>query len=98
ASTQCFGLGILDVGQSVRVYGSLAGKDFDATGHDGIVRAVPTRVLGPALANVSNGELTIDVAQIGDLPDDAFHWAAAGASPPDPRLFCMDVAELGAGL
>jgi len=87
----------LNVGQHVRIFGSLTGATMDATGATSVVRMLPTRVLGFATGAPAGGTLSIDLVRVDLRPDTAFNWPAGGTTPPNPDLFELQVGSLGDG-
>ncbi len=95
-SSAAFDTDALNIGQRVRVFGSLAGVNMDAT--DGVVRMEPTRVFGFANAPASGGSQEMDLFRVGPRPAGLFSWGDAGPTPPDPDGFKMGVGGLSSGL
>jgi hypothetical protein len=98
AVDQAFDSDDLNVGQRVRIYGSLVGTTMDATSASSVVRMQPTRVLGFASAAPTGGVLNLDLARIDLRLDTAFNWPAGGTTPPDPDAFDIQVGSLGTDL
>jgi len=88
----------LNIGQQVRIFGTLAGTTMDTTGGTGVIRVQPTRVLGYAAGPVSGGEVTIDVSRIDLRTQDQFTWGEGGTTPVDPDALVAEVGNLGNGL
>jgi hypothetical protein len=88
----------LNVGQRVRVFGTLAGTNMDATAARDVVRMQPTWVLGHANAAPAPPDLQINLARVDQRDQSLFNWAASGSTPPDPLRFNILVNNLGAGL
>lgn len=95
-SSTAFDTDALNVGQRVRVFGSLAGVNMDAT--DGVVRMEPTKVFGFANAAASGGSLEMDLTRVGPRLAGIFTWSDAGTTPPTPAAFGMGVGGLSSGL
>jgi hypothetical protein len=85
----------LNIGQLVRVYGTLTGTTMNATSDTSVVRLQPTRVLGFANGDISNGTLTMSVARVDLRNADDFTWSEGGTTPPDPKNFTVAVGTLG---
>jgi hypothetical protein len=88
----------LNIGQRVRVFGTLTGTTMDATAMDNVVRLERTRVFGVAAGAPLGTTLTMDLTSVGPLPQGAFTWSEGGPTPPTPSTFHVDVGSLGAGL
>jgi hypothetical protein len=97
-SSTIFDTDDLNIGQRVKVYGTLTGTTMDATSVDSVVRLERVRVFGVAAGPPAGIILTIDLLAVGQLPEAAFTWTDGGGSPPDPDLFSIDVGTLGNGL
>ena len=88
----------INVGQLVRVFGSLVGTNVDASTVQGVIRLQPTRVFGYAAGAPAGGVLTIDLNRVSLRNQSAFTWASSGTTPPDPLQFELAVGTLGNGL
>lgn len=97
-SATAFDLDDVNVGQMVRVFGSLGGTDLDASTASGVVRLQPTRIFGYANAAPAGGLLEIDLTRVGLRPESDFTWSEGGSSAPDPTQFVLDVGVLGGAL
>jgi len=95
---QAFDTDHLNVGQKVRIFGSLTGLTMDATSATSVVKLLPTRVLGFAAGPPGLGVLTIDLFRVDLRPEIQFTWAGGGLTPPDPNAFEIEVGTLGTGL
>ena len=97
-SPLAYDLDAVNVGQRVRIFGSLAGTAMAASGPADVIRLQPTFVFGYATGAPVAGLLTLDVARIGLLDESAFTWSGSGSNPPDPAAFTVDAAGLVGGL
>lgn len=97
-SSTAFDVDDLNVGQRVRVFGTLSGTTMSASSATSVIRMQPTRVFGAAAGAPVGTTLTLDVSRIGSLPDNAFAWNDGGATPVDPNAFEADIGALGVGL
>jgi Domain of unknown function (DUF4382) len=95
---QAFDCDDLNVGQRVRVFGTLAGTNMDATGARDVIRMQPTWVLGHANGAPVPPDLQIDLARVDLRDQSVFNWSASGSTPPDPTHFNLLVNNLGTGL
>lgn len=86
----------VNVGQAVRLFGSLSATTLNATA--GVVRLRPTRVLGFCNGPVSTGSLTIDLARVELRDPSGFTWSDGGPTPPSPSAFTNSVGSLANGL
>ncbi|MEM6672585.1 MAG: DUF4382 domain-containing protein [Planctomycetota bacterium] len=86
----------VNVGQRVRIFGSLSGQSLDAS--NGVLRLQPTRVLGFANSAPAAGSFPVDVSRIGlrDVAD--FTWSEGGTTPPDPDAMTINSSALTNGL
>jgi hypothetical protein len=87
----------VNVGQRVRLFGTLAGTALDVA-TSGVIRLQPTAIFGYAAGPASNGTLVLDLERVGLQTETAFMWANAGAPPPDPNAFAAQVGMLDQGL
>lgn len=83
-SAQAFDTDDLNVGQRVRVFGTLNGFTLDASTAGSVVRLQKTRVLGFASGVPAGGELGIDLERVELRAASAFDWSDGGATPADP--------------
>jgi len=97
-STATFDMDDVNVGQRVRVFGTLTGTTMDATAATSIVRQERTRVFGAAAGAPAGGTLTMNLSHVDQLPQNLFTWTDSGTTPPDPSLFRAEVGSLGNGL
>lgn len=95
---QAFDCDDLNVGQRVRVFGTLAGTNMDATGARNVIRMQPTWVLGLANRAPVPPDLEIDLSRVDQRDQSVFNWSASGSTPPDPAHFNLLVDSLGTGL
>lgn len=86
----------VNVGQAVRVFGTLSATTLNATA--GVVRLRPTRVLGFCNGPASAGSLAIDLARVELRDQGAFTWSDGGPTPPNPSAFTNAVGSLANGL
>ncbi|MFN0010001.1 MAG: DUF4382 domain-containing protein [Planctomycetota bacterium] len=98
AVDQAFDTDDLNVGQRVRIFGTLTGVTMDATSATSVVRMQITRVLGFATGAPAGGVQTIDIARVDLRPETDFNWPGGGPTPPDPNAFDIQVGALGTGL
>lgn len=97
-SSSSFDVDDLNVGQRVRVFGTLSGTTMSANTATSVIRMQPTRVFGAAAGAPAGTTLTLDVSRVGLLADTAFDWADGGFTPTDPNALIADVGALGVGL
>lgn len=95
---QSFDTDDLNIGQLVRVFGTLSGTTMIASEEDSVIRMEPTPVLGYAVGPVAGEELTIDVTRVGLRYHDRFTWGDGGTTPTDPDALVAAVGGLGSGL
>lgn len=88
----------LNVGQLVRVFGTLSATTMTANTTTSVIRQQPTRVFGAAAGAPVGTTLALDVARVDLLPETAFDWADGGFTPVDPNAFVANVGALGVGL
>jgi hypothetical protein len=88
----------INVGQLVRVFGTLSGTNLDASTVTGVIRMQPTRVYGFAAGAPGGGALTINLSRVDLRDQSAFNWSASGTTSPDPANFVLAVGSLGTGL
>jgi hypothetical protein len=96
-ASQVFDLDDLNVGQHVRLFGTLdspTGNLLDATGATDVIRMQPTAVLGFSNAQPANQELEIELLRVDLRTEDQFTWADSGANPPDPLHFVVNIGTL----
>ena len=85
----------LQVGQLVWVFGTLTGTSMDCgPTAQGIVRVLPTTLLGHANAPAAGGVLDVDVRRIGWLPIGEFDFSVAGNPELDPSATSLDVSNI----
>jgi uncharacterized protein DUF4382 len=97
-SSTAFDTDDLNVGQFVRIYGTLTGTTLDATAATSVARIERTRVFGVATTAPVASTLTMMLSVVGRQPQNVFTWTEGGASPPDPNAFTIDIGTLGNGL
>jgi hypothetical protein len=95
---QTFDCDDLNIGQRVRVFGTLAGTNMDATGARNVIRMQPTWVLGHANGAPVPPDLQINLTRVDQRDQSVFNWSASGSTPPDPTHFNLLVNNLGTGL
>jgi len=95
---QAFDTDDLNIGQLVRVYGTLAGTTMNADDAGSVIRMEPTRVLGYAVGPVADEALAIDITRVGLRYHDEFTWTDGGSTPADPNALDVAVGALGNGL
>src|SRR6185369_2096987 len=83
----------LNVGQSIRAFGTLAGATLDAKGAGALVRELPTVLFGHVKGGITDSKLTVDLARVGGEDPGAFTWSDGGPTPPDPSDFTLDVGS-----
>ncbi len=88
----------LNVGQRVRVFGTLAGTNMDATAASDVIREQPTWVLGHANGAPVAPDLEINLARVDQRDQTLFTWASSGTPATDPAHFNVLVNNLGTGL
>src|SRR5262249_50292487 len=95
-SPQGFNTDSLNVGQRVRIFGSLTGTVMNATA--GVVIAQQTQMFGSADGAIASSTLTMNLAQVDFRTENLFDWADSGTTPPTPASFTANVGTLGDGL
>jgi hypothetical protein len=83
----------LNVGQSIRAFGTLTGATLDAKGAGALVRELPTVLFGHVKGGITDSKLTVDLARVGGEDPGAFTWSDGGPTPPDPSDFTLDVSS-----
>ena len=90
----------LNVGQRVRLFGTVTGTTMDATAATNVARMQYTNVFGHS--NVAVGaadtDMEMDLSTVDLRPETDYVWADAGTPPTDPRHFVAAIGNLGAGL
>jgi hypothetical protein len=94
-SAQAFDTDSLNVGQHVRVFGTLSGTAMNAATPSSVIRAEPSRVFGTAEGAIASGTLTMDLQQVDFRSQNLFTWADSGTTPPTPSTFTANVGTLG---
>ncbi len=89
----------LNVGQRVRIFGTLNGGVIFANLGTNLVREEPVHVLGHAISASGSGSggpttLTMSLEQVESQPEQAFVWANSGLTPPNPAAFTVNADEL----
>ncbi|MBL8859638.1 MAG: DUF4382 domain-containing protein [Planctomycetes bacterium] len=87
----------LNIGQRVRVFGTLTGTTMTANDTSSVIRIQPTRVVGNAAGAPSGTQLTFALTRVGLLDQSAFDWPDGGFMPVDPNVFKADIGALGVG-
>src|SRR5206468_5160672 len=80
AENQAFDTDDLNVGQRVRIFGTLTGTNLDATTARSVARMQPTWVLGHANAAPAPPDLEIDLARVDVRQQSVFNWPASGTT------------------
>jgi hypothetical protein len=88
----------VNIGQRVRIFGSLTGTNLSASAPGDVVVLLPTSVYGLADTAPLAGVQTLDLSRIGPWPENLFHWVESGSVPTDPDAFTADIGGLGNGL
>jgi len=88
----------LNIGQRVRIFGTLTGASLDASTSTSVVRMQRTRFLGFANEAPSAGTVEIDLVRVGLRPQAVFNWGEGGTSPLDPDALVADVSMLLGGV
>lgn len=88
----------LNIGQRVRIFGTLAGSTLDASEATSVVRMQRTRLLGFANEAPSAGTVEIDLVRVGLRPQALFAWSEGGTTPLDPDALVADVSTLLGGV
>jgi len=97
-SAQAFDTNSLNVGQHVRVFGTLSGTAMNAATSSGVIRAQQSRMFGTANGPIASTTLTMNLQQVDFRPQSSFTWADSGTTPPTPSAFTANVGTLGNGL
>ena len=95
---QTFDTDDLNVGQRVRIFGSVTGTNVDASTTSSVARMQFTSVFGHANAAPALGDLEIDLTRVDLRPQADFTWADSGTPATDPAHFVAEVGNLGNGL
>jgi hypothetical protein len=93
-----FNTDALNVGQRVRIFGTLSGTSMNATTPTSVVREQQSRAFGLATGAIASGTLTFNLQHIDLRPQSAFTWTDSGTTPPVPASFTANVGALGTGL
>ncbi len=80
----------INIGQHVRVFGTLTGVTMDASA--GVLREQPTWIYGAASGAPAGGLLTLSLASVGLRNQNLFNWSV------DPANLLTDVGTLADGL
>ncbi len=90
----------LNVGQRVRIFGTVTGTTVDATATTNVARMQYTNVFGHSNVAVLAGvtDMEMDLSKVDLRPESDFVWADAGTPPTDPRHFVAAIGNLGNGL
>lgn len=96
ASAASFDTDDLNIGQHVRVFGSLSGQSLNAI--SGVIRMLPTRLRGYANVDLQSSDLDLDLVRVGHRLQSEFSWTDGGVTPPDPVHLDVEVGNLGSGL
>jgi len=83
----------LNVGQTIRAFGTLTGTTLDAKGASALVRELPAVLFGHVKGGITDSTLTVELARVGGLDPGAITWADGGPTPPDPSQYTLDVAS-----
>jgi hypothetical protein len=97
-SAQALDTDDLNVGQHVRVFGTLSGTAMNATMPTSVIREQRSRAYGLATGAINGGTLTLALQHIDLRPSSAFAWTDSGSSPPDPTMFTVNAGTLGDAL
>jgi hypothetical protein len=88
----------LNIGQRVRIFGTLAGTTMDATSTRSVARMQPTWVFGHANGAPVAPDLEINLTRVDFRLQSVFNWTASGTPATDPAHFNLLVNNLGTGL
>ena len=88
----------LNVGQRVRIFGTVTGTTMDATAATSVARMQYTNVSGHANGAPASGDLELTLAKVDLRPQADFTWADSGTPATDPAHFVAAVGSLGNGL
>lgn len=89
------GTDALAVGQRIWAFGTMNGTTLEAGPvENGIVRMLPTSVVGRAAGMPATGVMVLDVARIDGVPIQHFDFMVAGLSELDPTQMSFDVRGL----
>lgn len=89
------GTDALQVGQRIWAFGTMSGTTLAAGPvENGIVRMLPTTVLGRAAGPASNGVLVLDVVRIDGVDIGRFDFSILGVPELDPTSMSLDVRNL----
>lgn len=95
ASATGFDTDDINVGQHVRVFGTLGGT---VMGSSSVIRMQPTFVFGHSVGAPSGTTATMAITRVGTRDVGVFQWNQGGTTPPDPLLFVSEVGGLAQGL
>ncbi|NUQ35493.1 MAG: hypothetical protein HUU29_11205, partial [Planctomycetaceae bacterium] len=84
----------INVGQAVRVYGSLSDDTMTANTADSVVRRIFTTVSGLANAAPAGGVLSMDVTRIGRHEIEIFNFDIGAVTQMDPDAMLADIDGL----
>ena len=93
ASTQSFSSDDINVGQAIRVFGSLTGTTISADTASDLTRLMPTRVSGFANGSISGGLLPVTVTRIGLRPVSNYNFTVNGNSQASMGNFSVSVGS-----
>jgi Domain of unknown function (DUF4382) len=97
-AAQTFDTDSLNVGQHIRIFGSLSGTSMNASTTGSLVVLEQTKLLGTANGAIASSVLTMNLQDIDFRPQNLFTWADSGASSPTPSAFTVNVGTLGNAL
>ena len=89
---------LLNIGQSVHVFGSLSGFVMDASTPTSVVRVRQSRVRGFANGEIVAGILDLDLERVDRRDEGRFLWSEGGLTPLDPDAAQVATSGLGDGL
>lgn len=96
ASSTAYDTDEINVGQHVRIFGTLSGTAMDVTA--GVLREQPTWIFGTAAGAPASGQLTLALAFVGMRDQTLYQWADGGTTPPNPSALVADVGALADAL
>jgi hypothetical protein len=97
-SAQAFNTDSLNVGQKVRIFGSLSGTAMNAATPGSVILMEQTKLLGTANGAIATSTMTMNLQAVDFRPHNLFMWGDSGSTIPVPTAFTVDVGTLGNGL
>ena len=84
----------IQVGQFISAYGTLTDTDLAAADGNGVVRLLPTNILGTVTKTPANNTITCNIHRIGTQAVSAFDFTVASTQEVNPSAATMDATGL----